>query len=221
MLTIRRDDGHIDTHGPGIYFAPDPFAHEASLLQDVEGPVLDVGSGAGRTLLWLDRKGVEAVGVDLSPGAVNVAQDRGCRDVRLGDVMDPKGKILGDDMFQTVVVFGNNMGIGGTYEGAEALLHRLACAVMPSGQALVTGLDIAQTNQPHHLAYHRRNLDKGRPRGEIKMRFEYQGATGEWVRWFHPEPDELARLARSAGWTVERIGPAGGPFYAGVLRNAR
>lgn len=51
MLTIRRDDDHTDAHDPGLYFSDDPFEHEASLLTSVEGPVLDVGAGAGHTLL--------------------------------------------------------------------------------------------------------------------------------------------------------------------------
>lgn len=220
MLTIRRDDGHVDAHDPAIYFAPDPSAYEASLLRGVEGPVLDVGSGAGRTLLWLDRSGIAAAGIDLSPGAVEVAQSRGCKDVRLGDVMDATGETLENNAFQTAVVFGNNMGIGGTYEGAELLLRRLARVVRPGGRALVTGLDIAQTDAPHHLAYHRRNLEKGRPRGEIEMRFEYQGCVGNWMKWFHPEPNELERLAMSAGWSIERLGPVDGPFFAAVLRNS-
>ena len=221
MLTIRRDDDHVDTHDPDLYFTPEPFAHEAPLMEHVMGRVLDVGCGAGRTLLWLERRRVDAVGIDVSPGAVEVASARGCSDVRLGDVMDQDDGILRRDAFGTAIVFGNNLGIGGTYNGAERLLRRLARTVVPGGRLLITGLDVAKTEQQHHLAYHRRNMDEGRPRGEIKMRFEYEGLVGDWVRWFHPEPNELGRLAEATGWTVETIGPAGEPFYAWVLQNAR
>lgn len=221
MLTIHRDDGHTDTHDPALYFTPEPFSHEMPLLEEVEGPVLDVGCGAGRTLLWLGRQSVKATGIDLSPGAVAVSRARGCRDVRLGNVMDPDKECLEDASFRTAVLFGNNVGIGGDYEGAEVLLRRLATVVAPGGRLLVTGLDIASTDDPRHLAYHRQNRDRGRPRGEIVMRFEYQGKADDWVRWFHPEPDELARLATTTGWAVDWIESARGPFFSAILRNDR
>ena len=45
------------------------------------------------------------------------------------------------------------------------------------------------------------------------MRFEYGDAIGSWVRWFHPEPTELERLAAGAGWAVEAMDAPGGAFY--------
>lgn len=141
--------------------------------------------------------------------------------MRLGDGTDPGSAALEGASFRTIVLLGNNLGIGGSCEGAEALLERLAGAVAPDGRLLVTGLDVARTDAPHHLAYHRRNRDRTRPIGEIAMRFEYEGAVSKWVPWFHPEPAELDRLAVAAGWTVERIGPAGGPFWAAALRRGR
>ena len=217
LLTIRRDDGHVDRHDPALYFMPDPFAHEIALLDMAEGPVLDVGCGAGRTLLWLQRRGVDAAGVDLSPGAVAVARDRGCHGVTQADIL-ARTPAIPREAFRTLTVFGNNIGIGGTYEGAETLLRNLADAAAPDCRLLVTGLDIAKTDQEHHLAYHQRNIDAGRPRGEITMRFEYQGRTGAWMRWYHPEPRELDALAQATGWVVETMAPAGGAFFAAVLR---
>ena len=89
----------------------------------------------------------------------------------------------------------------------------------PNGRLLVTALDnIARADDPDHLAYHARNRAAGRPRGEITMRFERGGAVGPWVRWFHPEPAELERLAAEAGWAVEAMDAPGGPFYRARLR---
>ena len=221
MLTIRRDDDHIDAHDPDLYFTEMPFQHEAGLLAQAEGPVLDVGCGAGRTLLWLEQKGIKATGIDLSSGAVKVSRLRGCRDVHHGDVMAEGSGLFEEQKFQTVVLFGNNVGIGGTIEGAATLLRRLAFLTSPDGHLLVTGLDIAQTDERHHIAYHDANLAKGRPRGEISMRFEYQGKVSDWVQWFHPEPAELELLANESGWNVVHVGPASGPFFAGTLRKSR
>lgn len=218
MLTIRRDDDHTDTHDPGQYFSDAPFAHENDLLAQAEGPVLDVGCGAGRTLLWLEERGMEAVGIDLSPGAVEVSRARGCKDVRLGDIMVDGTGVLAGHAFQTVILFGNNLGIGGTIEGAADLLNRIAQLTRPGGHLLITALDVTKTDNPRHLEYHRVNLSKGRPRGEIRMRFEYQGKVDLWVPWFHPEPFELRLLADQSGWDVVKMEPAKEPFYTADLR---
>ncbi|HYB25815.1 MAG TPA: class I SAM-dependent methyltransferase [Solirubrobacteraceae bacterium] len=45
--------------------------------------VLDAGCGSGRTLEELGRYG-EVYGIELDPGAAEVAQDRGCGEVRIG-----------------------------------------------------------------------------------------------------------------------------------------
>ena len=218
MLTIRRDDGHTDTHDPGLYFSETPFPHETKLLAQAKSPSLDVGCGAGRTLLWLDQRGIEATGIDLSFGAVEVSRSRGCRDVRHGDIMTSGVDLLPRDAFQTVFLFGNNVGIGGTMDGAAQLLQNIALVTRPGGQLFITGLDVAQTDNPNHLQYHLANLSKGKPRGEIVMRFEYSGKVGEWVPWFHPEPDELELLAHNTGWDVVGIEPASGPFFTAALR---
>ena len=218
MLTIRRDDDHVDSHDPALYFYDHPFAHEEDLLLQVQGPTLDIGCGAGRTVLWLEQQGIEATGIDLSPGAAEVCRRRGCRDIHHGDIMHSGEDTLAGTAFETVILFGNNLGIGGTVEGVAKLLHLIAQLTRPGGYLLATGLDVAQTEDPGHLAYHKANQAKGRPRGEITMRFEYEGETGDWVPWFHPEPHELNRLARDTGWHVVRIAPTAGPFFAATLR---
>lgn len=52
--------------------------------------ILDIGCGAGSNVLYLARRGFEAYGIDLSPGAVQAARARAARarrpvDVREGD----------------------------------------------------------------------------------------------------------------------------------------
>jgi SAM-dependent methyltransferase len=55
------------------------------------GPVLDLGAGAGRAGLYLQRPGLAVTAVDASPGAVEVCRRRGVADVWLGEVNDPPG----------------------------------------------------------------------------------------------------------------------------------
>ena len=81
---IERDDGFVDA-AKMVYFAPAAQwpAVERRALRWARGRVLDAGLGAGRAALELQRRGRSVVGIDVSPGAVEVARARGVRDVRL------------------------------------------------------------------------------------------------------------------------------------------
>jgi len=52
-------------------------------MRHVRGRVLDVGCGAGRVAIHLEPRGQAVLSIDVSPGAVRTAGERGARDVRL------------------------------------------------------------------------------------------------------------------------------------------
>lgn len=81
---IERDDGFLGAVKP-VYFAPVTQwpAVERRAPRWVRGRVLDASVGAGRAALELQRRGRSIVGIDVSPGAVEVARGRGVRDARL------------------------------------------------------------------------------------------------------------------------------------------
>ena len=164
---VHRDDGFTAEDHPGRYFQSDPWPHEEPAIAYVSGPALDVGCGAGRHLLWMERHGIEATGVDMSKEAIEVCRLRGCKNALEFNVLsDIDDRAL--PRAETITLFGNNTGIAGTC----TLFHKLKGLVQPVGRIIVTGIDIAATENPAHLAYHERNSAVGRRRGEIKMQFE-------------------------------------------------
>lgn len=217
MVRIERDDGFWDAHSPEMYFADQPFEEEASALVGATGPLLDIGAGAGRHLLWAERQGLAATGLDASPGAVVCARARGCSDVVLGDVLRG-GLDLQGRSFATATLFGNNIGIGGDWNGTVAMLRAIGAVMAPAGHLLLTSLDVARTDNPTHLAYHARNRAAGKPLGQIKMRVHYKDDSDPWINWFHPQPDELQPLATEAGWEVATLAVGQSGFYWAGLR---
>lgn len=217
-ISVCRDDGFVDTHDAGLYFAAAPQAHEASVLKAVAGPVLDIGCGAGRHVLWLQAAGVDVTGLDVSPGAVQVCRRRGCQRVAQADIMDPEAPPGAP--FRTALLFGNNIGIGGTVDGTVRMLRRLGAVLEDGGRVLVTSLDVERTSNPAHLAYHARNLDSGRLKGQVRIRLAYGGRVGRWMDWLHPTPGELTALATEAGWSVAQMSRSDSGLYGAVLRPA-
>jgi SAM-dependent methyltransferase len=84
-----------------------PTRHRQA-IRYAQGRVLDVGCGAGRHALYLQRKGLDVLGIDTSPLAVAVCRRRGLKNVRLMSV-NQIGPGLGT--FSTVLMLGNNFGL--------------------------------------------------------------------------------------------------------------
>lgn len=83
-----------------------------------QGPVLDLGAGAGRASLYLQERGLAVTAVDASPGAVEVCRRRGGADARLGDVNDPPA----DQRWAGVLLLYGNLGLGGSWESPPGAL---------------------------------------------------------------------------------------------------
>ena len=85
---IEREDGYIDEIDTAVYFHEyDEWErHEREAILEARGRVLDVGCGAGREALQLQEMGLDVVGIDLSPLALEVSRQRGVRDCRLMDL---------------------------------------------------------------------------------------------------------------------------------------
>jgi SAM-dependent methyltransferase len=210
---IERDDGFLEAAKIG-YFAPVAQwpAVERRALRWTRGRVLDAGVGAGRAALELQRRGRSVVGIDVSPGAVEVARARGVRDVRLlafEDVDDSVGR------FDTVVMFGNNFGLFGSPSKARRLLRRLR----PLADRIVAASnDPYATEDPAHLAYQDRNRKRGRAAGQLRLRVRYRDLIGPWFDYLIVSPDEMASILEGTEWEIRRLlQQSGSGYYVAVL----
>lgn len=214
---VERDDGFVNASwfGPAAYFAPFrrwPKA-ERQAMRHVRGRVLDVGRGAGRVALHLQERGHEVVGIDLSPLAVEVARRRGVQDARELSVTRV-GPGLGS--FDTIVMYGNNFGLMGRPRRAPWLLQRFR-SVANEGACLAQSVNPTTTDNPDHLAYHRRNRRRGRMPGQLRIRILYGHYRTAWFDYLLASPEEMAELAEGTGWELVRVINEGEHVYVGVL----
>ena len=70
-------------------------------MEFVKGRVLDVGCGAGRCSLYLQRKGFDVIGIDNSPLAIKVCKLRGLKKAKLVAIEDAK---FGPNSFDTILM---------------------------------------------------------------------------------------------------------------------
>jgi SAM-dependent methyltransferase len=218
---IERDDGYIDPsqEAPRIYFSsfmnwPDV---EKKAIRCVKGRVLDVGCGAGRVGIYLQRyKKLDVTGIDISPLAVRVSRLRGLRKVRVlafEDINFPEGS------FDSVVMYGNNFGLFGSWQKAKRLLKRLFVMTSKGAVIVCESVDPYKTSNRDHLEYQARNRRNGRMSGQVKIRARYRRFVGRWFDYLLVSPREMKEVADGTGWVLSRtIESAGSPLYVGILR---
>lgn len=201
------DDGFIDVamRGalPAFYFSPFErwFEHEKQALQLVRGRVLDIGCGAGRHCLYAQERGLEVVGIDNSPLAIEVARRRGVRDARVMSVADI-GPGLG--VFDTLLLLGSNFALLQSAARARELLRQFHEVTEPDAQILAGVMD------PHHgelAPYCARNAarDPRRMPGQLRMRIRYKGYATPWFDSLNVSKPELASVIADTGWVIERF----------------
>jgi SAM-dependent methyltransferase len=214
----EREDGFIATgRGPKGYFAPfeDWFPQEQEAMQYVQGHVLDVGCGAGRVCLYLQKQGFDVLGIDNSPLALEVCCKRGVKNLSLTPLKQVSSRL---GVFDTIVMLGNNFGLFESYQGAKRILKRFHRLSTPNARIIAQSNDIYQTTEPLHLAYQARNRQRGRMSGQIRLRVRYQTCKGPWFDYLMVSPDEMQDILMETGWYVEHfIQYIESPLYIAII----
>jgi SAM-dependent methyltransferase len=170
-----------------------PDAAEEAVLARAVGPVLDIGCGVGRHVVALRRRGVRAVGVEVSPVAAAIARKRGA-EVIVASVFE---RPTTSD-WQTALLLDGNIGIGGD---AERLLRRITALLAPTGRILV------------ELEAHAPDAPRAR-----RVRLEGVRAVSRWMPWHFVAAEEIDELAVAAGLAVHERWQAGDRWFAQLCR---
>jgi SAM-dependent methyltransferase len=217
---IERDDGYVDLDGMAHYFDRPPkwTPAERRSLREVRGRVLDIGAGAGRIALELQRRGHRVTTIDNSPLAVRACRLRGVKDAQVVPI-EKVSRLKG--LYDTVVMYGNNFGLLGGMRSGQQRLRALARITGPDGRIAAQTMDPYTTDRPEHLAYHRRNRRRGRLGGQIRMRLRFRGLCTPWFDYLFVSRKELTELLKGSGWRLVRTIDGSGPGYFVVLEKER
>jgi SAM-dependent methyltransferase len=217
---IERDDGLING-APADHYLDEPDEwqpHDHRALRLCRGHVLDVGAGAGRTAIELQRRGMAVTGLDISPGAVAVARKRGLRDTVLATVDEYARAPV---RYDTFLLLGNNVGLLESRERAPVFLHALAELARPGARIVAQGTDPYGTTDPVHLAYHERNRARGRLGGQLRLRLRYRLLATDWFDYLVCSTAELEALLAGTRWRLISIDDRDRPYYLAVMELAR
>lgn len=221
-LRVEREDGYLGGEDISWYFTSHRNfpAHEKHALGFARGRVLDAGCGAGRHSLYLQRRGLRVTAIDISPQVVELARVRGVRNTQVANVC---GKLpFPRHSFDTVLLFGNNLGICGTIPRFRRMLRELRRVTSPRGSILATTRQPSTTNAKHR-SYLRQNLKRGRYPGQVRLRLLLDRKKGGWFELLLLAPTDLMRIAAEEGWELAHVFPLASfeSGYSVVLEKAR
>ncbi|MEV6774551.1 class I SAM-dependent methyltransferase [Nocardia sp. NPDC051030] len=158
-----------------------------------DGPTVDLGCGPGRLAALLVRRGVSALGVDISPMAVAMTRRRGAPALRR-DLFDP---LPGTGRWPYAILADGNLGIGGD---PARVLRRTRELLAPNGIAIVefarlgTGLAVE------------------------RIRLECPSGIGEWFPWARVGIERADTLATATGLRVLTTATVSGRPIAWLAR---
>ena len=216
---VEREDGLINTSrlGPLNYFAEyeDWANHQKRAIRHATGRVLDIGCGAGRHSLYLQKQGHDVLGTDNSPLAIQTCQHRGLKNAVVTSITQLNSKI---GTFDTILMMGHNFGLVGNYKRAKWLLRRFAAMTSETAKIIAETMDPYETTEPEHLAYQQFNRDRGRMSGQLKLRVRYKRYATPWFDYLFVSKAEMENIVNETPWQVERyIDAANAPTYVAIL----
>jgi SAM-dependent methyltransferase len=219
---VERDDGYTEEGaGPEVYLAGAAGwpSGERQALRHVRGRVLDLGCGAGRVTLELQRRAFDVVGLDASVLAARAARLRGV-DTVWCTTLKTLGPRIGS--FDSIILYGNNFGLFETPDEAHERLKEWAQLTKPGARIFVESTSAYGGGAPGmDRTYYRRNRANGRPPGELRARYRYGDSVGGWFTWLFVGRGEMREILRGTGWRVARVfgSSIGEPYVAMLEKN--
>jgi SAM-dependent methyltransferase len=162
---------------------------DENVLARVAAPVLDIGCGPGRHVAALARRGVLALGVDISPAAVRHARARGATAIERSVF----ARVPGTGTWRSALLLDGNIGIGGA---PIALLDRVRTLLAPGGAALVelepSGVGVRRT----------------------RARLERGATSSAWFPWGRVGVEAIVPLAAAAGLRATETWRCDGRYFS-------
>jgi len=213
---LARDGDETDEHPIERYYF-DPFdgtGHGEWLESWLDGPLLDLGAGAGRHTLYFQER-FETVAVEVSDALVETMRERRVEDARRGDMFDVRSQFE-RDRFQSALAIGTQICLAGSMDGLQRFLADLAHVTTPDATAVVHSYDPTVEGVEELLGY---RVDPTLGLAHRVMGFEYEGERDEILYFRLFSPERLREATVATPWTIaDVVRPNWGGSYRAALR---
>lgn len=166
----------------------------------INGPLLDIGAGAGRDTLHFQEQH-ETVAIEISEHLVQTMRDRGVHDARQADMFALR-ETFERDRFRSALVIGTQLGLVGSKDGLRVFLRDLSHVTTADATAVIDSHD-PSCNETETLLGYRDDPTPGL--AHRVMHFEYEDDVGETLLFRLFSPDRLREAAVGTDWEIADI----------------
>lgn len=182
-----------------VYF--DKFEGKGSwLASHLNGPLLDMGAGAGRHSLYFQDQ-YETIAIEKTETLIEVLRDRGVTDARQADMFNLP-KEFGESRFKSAIALGTQACLSRSRKGLNQFLKDLAYVTTENATAVIDGYDPTHEDTKEILDYYK---DPSNGLAYRLLQMEYREILGDiWLyRLF--TPDRIREATTSTNWTVAEV----------------
>ena len=200
---IQRDGAWSQEHPiERVYFSAFDANDESGqwLESWFDGPLLDMGAGAGRHTLYFQEQ-FETVAIEVSDHLVETMCERGIEDARKGDMFALREQFE-RDRFRSALAIGTQAGLAGSMQGLRQYLGDLAHVTTPDATAVLDCYDPDRIDSEKVLGYRE---DPSRGLAHLVMEFEYEGDVSDILLFRLFSPDRVREAVVGSGWTVAAV----------------
>lgn len=170
---------------------------EQKALQLAKGKVLDVGCGTGSHSLYLQQKNFNVKAIDISNGAIEVAQKRGVLNTEVLNILDET------ERFDTILLLMNGTGIFQELSQVVKYLRHLKRLLRPNGQILIDSSDIKYMYEDEDGGYW---IDtNANYYGELDYFISYKGEKELPMKWLYLDFNTLHFACETVGLDCELV----------------
>jgi hypothetical protein len=166
----------------------------------VEGPLLDVGAGAGRDALHFQNE-FETVAMEVSDALVDLLTERGVERVRHGDMFALR-ECFERDRFRSVLLAGTQAGLVRSMAGLREFLADLERVTTADGTVILDWYDPGYRGADEMLGF---RSDPTAGLAYRTMHYEYSDLVGETLLFRLVSPDRLREATAGTAWSVAEV----------------
>jgi cyclopropane fatty-acyl-phospholipid synthase-like methyltransferase len=159
-------------------------------LIECHGKVLDIGAGTGVHSLILQSRGFDVVGLENSPGCIEIMKQSGVEKCILSDYRKYY------ERYDTIILLMNGLGLSGKLKNLTETLKHLKSLLNKDGQILVDSSDIS-------YLYEGEEMPSDHYYGEVSYQYQYKDQQGPWFDWLYADQNTLLKHAKQADLKVE------------------
>ncbi|TRO65426.1 class I SAM-dependent methyltransferase [Christiangramia sabulilitoris] len=167
---------------------------EQIALQSCEGKVLDVGCGAGSHALYLQNiKNLDVKAIDTSPGAIEIARERGVRNAFCEDFFK-----IEKQTYDCILMLMNGSGIIGTLDNLPQFFAQAKTLLNAGGKILLDSSDLI-------FLFDDDDVNTDSYYGELSYQLSYKGLNSDHFDWLFIGQELLIKKANEHGFDCRII----------------